>query len=321
MFYIDNKNKLVYVNSQNIKVFPCGRRKSEFVENGEQKRYIPIDPEARLNTEANNRKHSGLNGYKQNYLNYWNSGKTGGAISIVLAGYLFDIKLTEEYYGTDTDGNNIDSENAFGTALANRLRDAGEAVGNELYVNIVTADMKFFSSVDGTGTADSLVSTEILRDQALTAEPSACLDLPKILDGMTAADYYFSGLSFSAEPLEKQQANQHVTSMQLLTRKDDKWRIYEPSRLPKIDHGDTENSVKISGSLAIKHYKDDKGNITPGDLSVEGNINVDGSLTASDVIIKGPNGDMKAITLEVAEDAENKWQLKFYNAKTSPYNK
>ena len=90
MFHKDTANNLVFIESSYIKVFPCGCRKSELVETGATKQYIPIDPEARLNTEANNRKHSGLNGYKQEYLNYWN---TNGELSLVLAGYLFNIKL------------------------------------------------------------------------------------------------------------------------------------------------------------------------------------------------------------------------------------
>ena len=73
----DNAN-LIFIKSRYIKAFPCSRRRSNLTidtdgnENSVlDKYYIPFDPEARLNTEANNRKHSALNGYKQDYLREW----------------------------------------------------------------------------------------------------------------------------------------------------------------------------------------------------------------------------------------------------------
>ena len=73
--------------------------------------------------------------------------------------------------------------------------------------------------------------------------------------------------------------------------------------MPVIEHGETENSVKI-----------------PGDLYVTGNINVDGTVIAKEVLIDG----MKAITMEVVQTtadtatAPAKWQLRFNNAKVTP---
>ena len=321
MFYIDSDNKLAYLDSLNVKVFPSGRRKSELVDTyvndkTEQKRYIPIDPEARLNTEANNRKHSGLNGYKQSYILDTNT----ESISLVLAGYLFNIKLS----GTYSNGNSIQK---IGEYLASNIKDTSNnpVVNDEIYVNILTTDVTFFTSVDGSGSHNSEVGTEILRDQAFNGSPNTCLDLLKANSSPDkAASYYFSGLSFSAEPLEDIKKNEndglpaymHPESLLFLTKDTEgNWHIYEPSRLPKIDHGETKNSVEISGNLTIKHKRDDKGDIeTRGDLEVEGNVTAGGTLTASEVII----GDMKAITLEVAEVSTDKWQLRFNNAKVSP---
>lgn len=305
MFYINNG--LAYLDSLNVKVFPSGRRKSELLDESTQggqskKQYIPIDPEARLNTEANQRKHSGLNGYKQSYILNW----TEEAISVVLAGYLFNIKLSSSYYGKQSAQN-------IGTYLA----DGTEA--DKIFINILTEDVTFFNSVDDSSDEDSTVGTEILRDQAFNKDPATCLDQLKTgyTDTNKAASFYFSGLSFSTEPLEKIKTGiadyQHLESLQILTKDTDgDWHIHEPSRLPKIDHGETKNSVEISGNLTIKHKRDDEGDIeTHGDLEVEGNITADGTLTASEVII----GDMKAITLEVAEVSTDKWQLRFNNAK------
>lgn len=303
MFYRDTDSNLVFIESSSIKVFPCGRRKSELVETGATKQYIPIDPEARLNTEANNRKHSGLNGYKQEYLNYWN---TNGELSLVLAGYLFNIKLAGNYSGED-------SPNSFGNKIAELLGDTSAV---SIYANILTTNVRFFTSVDGSNNTNSAVSTEILRDQTLRDEPSACLDLPQDPENaQNASDFYFSGLSFSAKPLEdiktELAANQHPVSLLILTKDSDDWHIYEASRLPKIDHGDTYDSVRIPGDLVVD-----------GNIDAEGDVNVGGTLTASDVMI----GDMKSITLEVVQTHKasagvsgdrDRWQLCFNNAKIS----
>lgn len=317
MFHIDADNKLAYLNSLNVKVFPSGRRKSELVnENDLKERYhIPIDPEARLNTEANHRKHSGLNGYKQSYILGW----TSEYVSLVLAGYLFNIKLSDGYT----------SIQRIGEYLATNLEDTAGNAANKIYANILTADMAFFSSVDGsTNNEATKVGTEILRDQSFSAQPKTCLDLLKLKPNSTneyepqnkAASYYFSGLSFSAEPLKQIKenggqaipANMHPFSLQILTKGEDSWHICESSRLPEIDHGDTKDSVKIPGDLTVE-----------GNLTVNKNINVEnGTLTAKEVII----GDMKAITLEVVQTTKadtnvatdkDKWQLRFHNAKVT----
>ena len=312
VFHTDAASGLVFMGSQYVKAFPCGRRKSELID-GE--RYIPID---RLNTEANNRKHSGLNGYKQSYLRHWITSGYTSNISLVLAGYLFDIELTS----TSTSTNAEDIVNAFGTEIAQSINDVDM---NSIYVNILTTDVTFFSSVDGSSNANSTVGTEILRDQILNDEPATCLDMPMSSESKDASGFYFSGLSFSKQSLKELKetngytlpSNLHPESLLLLKRTDGKWYLNESIKLPKIDHGDTKDSVEISGSLTIKHKRDDKDDTkieTRGDLNVEGNVTADGTLTASEVII----GDMKAITLEVAEVSTDKWQLRFNNAKVSP---
>ena len=62
------------------------------------------------------------------------------------------------------------------------------------------------------------------------------------------------------------------------------WRIHEASRLPKIDHGDTENSVKILGSLTIENLVDDEGRVvTQGDVAISGNLTVGGDIVADTI--------------------------------------
>jgi hypothetical protein len=295
VFIQDGINKLVYIKSTNIKVFPCGRRRSELVDSDgsdntvSDRSYIPIDPEARLNTEANNRKHSGLNGFKQTYINDWEQGSD--SISLVLAGYLFNITLDSEYR---------DIKN-FGNAIKGLIGDT-----DSIYANIVLADVQFFSSVDGSGTPGSTVSTEILRDQALALQPSVCLDILK--EGGTAtraADYYFSGLSFSSEESRptNDRSNQRVISLQLLDYNSDTdfWAVHAASRLPKIDHGDTENSVKLVGDLNLPGTLTVDEKIVAGSIDVNKKTNDDGTTTT-----------IAVAALKVDQTDSGAYQLKFY---------
>lgn len=318
MFYIDSVNKLAYLDSLNVKVFPSGRRKSELIDVNDKNetRHIPIDPEARLNTEANHRKHSGLNGYKQTYISSWDD----QSISLVLAGYLFKIELPDEFKSKNGGPTCVQ---LIGNYLANNLKDTEgkNIVSNSLYVNILTTDVTFFSSVDGSNSDASETSTEILRDQSFNDEPSTCLDIckkGKDYPNDKATSYYFSGLTFSAEPLIEIINNGSFTfdgnrppySLQIMASETDRegntiWNIYEPSRLPKIDHGNTPDSVKI-----------------PGDLHVEeGNVNVDGSVTATEFIVQNSDGSTtNAVTLEVVTDQNVTNQLQFWT-KPKPKNK
>lgn len=279
---IDNNN-LVFIKSKNIKAFPCGRRRSSLVDTDNNndtvsdRYYIPFDPEARINTEANNRKHSGLNGFKQSYLNYW---KLDGSISLVLGGYLFDI--TAEYgYATG---------NLFGTAVAESLNISN----GSLFVNIKLATMEFFAGSDNIPAAN----TEILRDQTTSKTPLECLDQP-IADGVDTTkldNYYFCGLSLSNVNLEEAYEGAGWISLQLLDFIDGVWVIHEASRLPKIDHGDERDSVKIPGSLII-----------------ENNLIVNGEISADAVKIKDGDGqDAYATTLKVVTNQNVTNQLQFW---------
>lgn len=242
MFINDTTSGLTFIKSKNIKVFPCGRRRSTLIDTDNNantvsdQRHIPFDPEARLNTESNNRKHSGLNGYKQEYLNYW---RADGKLSLVLAGYLFDIDLETDYQGDQ-------SVNTVGTAIADSLSTDTESI----YVNIKLADIEFFQ-----GSSDALIdaaSTQILRDQTLNDVPATCLDFLIPGANKTKIDsYYFSGLSFSNTNLATLSPDDDFVSMLLLDKVDGKWAIHEASRLPKIDHGDTKDSIKIEGDVTI----------------------------------------------------------------------
>lgn len=224
----DTSSPLVFIRSKYVRAFPCSRRRSTLVDSDgdnnsiHDKYYIPFDPEARLNTESNNRKHSALNGFKSSYLYNWSVNEDSGigSLAIVLAGYLFEIQLPAEY----------STPALFGSALG---------TGNAIYANIGVEDVLFFSGAAGVPET----TTEVLRDQTSNAAPTGSLDLLVPGESAEEADsYYFSGLSFSAAQLNDNRAY----SIKLLQKdKDNKWQVCETSRLPEINHGETPASVKV----------------------------------------------------------------------------
>jgi hypothetical protein len=262
---------LAFVRSKYVQAYPCGRRRSTEIDpdndsDTKNSYYIPFDPEARLNTEANNRRYSSLNGFKQTYLNDW--GEAGA--TLVLDGYLFTVELPT------LRGVNYSSIESFVGAVC-ALIGADVSSTDEIYANIRIAEVPLFSS-------NALkYSTYVLRNQSATEFPSECLDLPQegAVD-LSSDSFYFSGLSFSTQSVaryentnqeqdrgytftegvtydtvdivnesrvdthESQYSRQRVISLCIL-RKDQKagWQINRQALLPEISHGATENSVQV----------------------------------------------------------------------------
>ena len=259
---LDNQTHIsaTFTKSLYIQAYPCGRRGT----NHDSNTRIPFDPEARLNTEANNRKHSGLNGFTQTYLDKWDV--WNGVLSLSLAGYLFKINLLPDFraagYKNDTTSNDeaaAQAINAFGDALVKVLNNTDSG---KIYANILIEDVHLFS-----GFTDYY--TGVLRNQtALGDEPRSVIDLP-IDDGNvtdSSSDYYFSGLSFSTNPVtgksdETYSTNTGLTkqvwvSLCLMEKKDGVWQVYEPARLPKIEHGNNVDSIvvgdtQVNGDLTV----------------------------------------------------------------------
>lgn len=227
--------QLYFIKSPLVKAFPCGRRRSESIDaDGNDKTvediyHFPFDPEARLNTELNNRKHSGSNGFTQTYLSEWSN----EFIKLSVAGYSFEVKNTL-------------SVQDFCANIASG------ADNSKIYANIRIAEVPLYQN-------DKLTyKTWILRDQTATEEkPVTTLDLLK--EGQDKTDinsYYFSGLSFSTQPITKdttgetcssnKTTTQQVFSLCIAEKADDTWQIHQPAFLPKIEHGDEPNSVKVN---------------------------------------------------------------------------
>lgn len=262
---------LVFIKSTNIQAYPCGRRRSSLVSDGSR---IPFDPEARLNTEANNRKHSGLNGFTQTYLKNWD--EANKLLSLSLAGYLFNITLPETYLSvTDPAAENYGtSEDKFGKTIVTKIEDD---TATKIYANILIEDAQLFS-----GFQDYF--TGILRDQVNTYGklPEDSLDLlAQGLEQNEYNSYYFSGLSFSTKPLtaiagdtteyttyhEKsysfdrddnvrtRDVKQTFVSLCILEKSGSTWKIHEPARLPFIEHDTLEDSIVVGETRVRRNLK------------------------------------------------------------------
>jgi hypothetical protein len=329
-----NEAQLVraFVKSLNVQAFPCGRRRSTKIEkdlNDSQatssvtEYRIPFDPEARLNTEANNRKYSSINGYTQTYLSSWN--KDGdNKLSMAIAGYLFNISLPTEYV----------QEQSFGEEVLQAIVTKYKALDQEfdfkafiaehshIYANIVIQDTKLFSGFQN-------YYTGVLQSQSPEAEMVVLDLLIEDSDPEQVDNYYFSGLSFSASPLTDEEgvrseqisrdSRQAIFSLCILERVDGTWKVPEASKLPKVEHGPTEDSVVVgdlyTGGLYITGDASTFSVDAYGDINLKANeeLGCAGSIKAESVDTKVyyQNGEPMLVAKIVKLEDEDCWQLQF----------
>jgi hypothetical protein len=260
----DNDITLTFIKSANIQAYPCGRRRSTVVDRDgssgttDDQYYFPFDPEARLNTEANNRKQSSQNGYTQTYLKDWDV--TNKLLTLSLAGYLFKISLPDDHCAV----------NDFGAKVIAQLADTS---ATSIYANVLLEDVHLFSGFKE-------YYTSILRNQSDSSLPEGIpetsLDLPDTTTVNSGSlenlrdfnNYYFSGLSFSTTPLSGEAitrsyvqrtverdglrgitAKQYLVSLRLLKKSGSTWVINEPARLPLVEHGETVDSIVVGDTL------------------------------------------------------------------------
>ena len=252
---------LAFVKSVSVQAYPCGRRKSTLVTEGEHKYNIPFDPEARLNTERNNRRNSALNGYTHSYISEWNIDTKH--FSFVVGGYSFDISLPdsvkedEKMYVVDN----------FGKKLISFL---GASAATAIYANIRLEETPLFR-----GKVD--YDTWILRDQtnySQNARSELDVEINEKIDLVNQKlNYYFSGLSFSTEPLTEVHdtksklditttgRHQQVYSLCIMKKVEDTWYLNESAKLPKIEHGDAVDSIRVQNfeSKAINYVENTAG--------------------------------------------------------------
>lgn len=268
----ENSIWLAFIKSLNITVYPCGRRRSTQVDidrsggTVDDRYYIPFDPEARLNTEFNNRRHTSINGFKQSFIASWD--EENALFSFVVGGYSFGLSLNDKLTSSN------DLINAFGNEIISAITNISQGDKNEfdkIYANIKLEEIPLYSRDD-----ESLkYNTWILRNQSGTNLALTSLDIPSSITILkdsqfssisNADDYYFSGLSFSTEPITGKlldevtnkaltcsdkyitsgiRPQQEISLCILAKNAEGLWQPYEPAKLPYVEHGETENSVEI----------------------------------------------------------------------------
>lgn len=270
----ENSPKLGFVKSLNVSVFPSGRRRSELVDfdgrgdglvSSNEMYYIPYDPESRLNTEANNIKHSSINGFNQTFVKEWDFEH----LLVSVGGYLFNINTQYESQDSLEYSSVYD---AFGKTFSKQV----DALSTSIYANIRLESVPLYEGF-------KKYNTTILRDQTSEISPKTSLDV--IISGLTETDalrktpsecFYFSGLSFSDTPLatintgiatnsdidttetvklqkiynEDGQIYQQVISLKILEKVDNTWVLYQPAVIPNVQHGPIENSIKVGTVFA-----------------------------------------------------------------------
>lgn len=210
----DSTEGLCWVESSKINVFPCSGRGNTLSDTVN----IPLDLEARLATERNYTNMTANNGYKKSFMQL----KDGKLKELVLNGYRFT--FTELMEGEVTEGY---SEAAFDQLNANNI-----------YAVIKTKTTTLFTHNRKSTTTPALRHlTESESDAAL--------------DTLTGDKPYFYGLAFTTESgmdklMEGLGAGQEAYFLQII-----KGGVFnQEALLPSIDHGNTENSVKM-GSVQV----------------------------------------------------------------------
>lgn len=319
----DKSILLAFVKSLNIQAYPCGRRRSVPIDNDNaavttiDQYHIPFDPEARLNTERNSRRHSGVNGFNSSFLKTWDVANE--KLTLSLDGYVFDIDLRVKDKQVATAYLEV---NQFCSKLVELLNiaDADAIVpldqrASKIYANIRLEEVPLYE-----GTFKDY-STWVLRNQSNTAEAAPQLDLVATLnnegaiaDRSTPDNFYFSGLSFSIDPITEEGGktrsekylksasgrNQKVISLCLFKKNSaGEWIINPQAGLPNIEHGNTEDSVKINDLQAT-------------------------SITTGGVQLVGTNDSNRPViigrvpALVATRTGSNTYKLQFYFGKNIP---
>ena len=256
---IQKKGNNTYIKSKYIKVFPCSRRRSTQIDDGQESYHIPFDPEARLSTEFNNRQHLGKNGFTQTFLEQCSTASNisgssdvnmDGVLNLSIAGYTF--KITHNYSSID----------ALCNVLTGQVETGDDDTIQELFANIRLVNIKLYkdnNSLDYNtyildSISDSFSSGDV--DTVPYNHDNKVLDRPILINTneetlKSPDNYYFSGLSFSGSPLAEDKGL--VYSLQIAKKDaENNWTICEESKLPKIQHGETEDSIVIE-DLVIKN--------------------------------------------------------------------
>lgn len=323
----ENGKPLAFLQSSLVQAYPCGSRRSTLIDN---QYYIPFDPEAKLNTETTNRKQSSLNGFTQTFLKEWESERLG-ELSLVIAGYFFKINLSRSASGYVT-------PNEFAADLLEALSQSSSETVQSIYANIRIKETKLFSDF----TSFDTYYTNILVGQTDSSDNSGSIDILRsaqpdeiTVNSEDPNNYYFSGISFSTDPLatpnvlssdsciteeliSEGRVIQQVVSFEILKKIKNEandtweWQINQRALLPKIEHGELENSVKI-GCVDITTE-----GVTVNDLTGTGGIINASNINTTDITTTNITAEKiiqngKDVPIIALENKGSSWQLQITN--------
>ena len=238
-----------FIPSESINIFPCARRGQISTDSLQQ-----YDPEARLNTERTNRIHIAVNGFKDSFIATENF-TIGDTLVFVLAGYRVEVKNFDPAVIAGVLGTDIKNLYAY-------LRLQTEV------------------PLDTTG-----YYTEILYRQSSLGNDKNYLDVSYPVSTTIQKDF-FTGVSFVKEPLADKDENDcylHLFSYGT------NWELVQTSLLPKIEHGETEDSIKLSAKLSAG-ATDVDSLIVDGTTYLKSTAQIDGETTLyNKLLVKSGN--------------------------------
>jgi hypothetical protein len=264
--YLLVENDRVFVQSKNINIFPCSRR-GPYTDKEALQYY---DPEARLNTERTNRLHTAINGFADSFIADDNF-VVGNTLIFVLAGYYIEVK----------DFNPVDIAEALGSDVSEIYAHLSLHAGISLNVEDYT--------------------TEILYRQSTIPTDKNYLDVSHTDNNVPATEDFFVGISFTKEETEETVTEISLFShnLKLFNRTaDGNYEFEQTSLLPRIAHGETEDSIKIFGELAVSHLTVDNN------LTVKKHATIDCTTKVNDTIIAE-----KLVITDTDQDGVNKGEI------------
>lgn len=228
----------VFLPSENINIFPCSRRGQASTEGSK----LNYDPEARLNTERTNRLRTAINGFTDSFIDSFTVNKDEDGNELETSNLVFVLK-----------GYRVEIKNF-------RLSDIADGLG--IPDGAIYAHLSLHDNVS-LGVADYY--TEILYRQAGKPIEHNYIDV-EYSDGTGKKSDFFMGVSFT----KKSASDDYIGGNKLYSEdlplfvknSDGAWELVQTSKLPKIRHGDAEDSIKIDGDFTVEHHKQESFKVT-----------------------------------------------------------
>lgn len=233
-------DRRVFLQSKNVNIFPCSRR-GQFDMQDSAKYY---DPEARLNTERTNRLSTSVNGFTDSFIDNFDA--DAGNLVFTLAGYRVEAK-------------NINIEK-----IAEALAATDE--------DIIYAHLSLHT---GISLSINDYYTEILYRQSNSSYDKNYIDVTYTSNGIT--NDFFVGISFTKDANAKDLlagARLIEHNLPIFHKITGSWELVQTSLLPKIEHGETEDSIKVSGDFTVKHDEQTSFKVTEDKTTITNDFTI-----------------------------------------------